>query len=83
MESSVGDTRVDSAFRFIIAGASDSSALVAYEELGFVPSTHATSYVHAKDGWAAARKWDNVGYPKSLADLKTAVERFAVPVSGR
>ena len=67
---------------FIIAGVSDSSALVAYEEYGYVPTTHAMAYVHVKSDWVVARKWDNVGYPKTLSELQWSVERFATPVTG-
>lgn len=67
---------------FIIAGVSDSSALVAYEEYGYVPTTHATAYVHVKSDWMAAKKWDGIGYPKTLSELKSAVERFATPITG-
>jgi hypothetical protein len=67
---------------FIIAGVSDSSALVAYEEYGYVPTTHAAAYVHVKGNWIAARKWNDIGYPKTLTELKAAVERFATPVTG-
>jgi hypothetical protein len=67
---------------FIIAGVSDSSALVAYEEYGYVPTTHAIGYVHVKSGWIVARKWNNVGYPKTLSELQLSVERFATPVTG-
>jgi hypothetical protein len=67
---------------FIIAGVSDSSALVAYEEYGYVPTTHATGYVHVKSDWIATRKWNDIGYPKTLSELKGAVERFATPATG-
>jgi len=69
--------------RFIIAGVSDTSALVAYEMYGYVPTTHATAYVHAKSDWIVAKKWDAVGYPKTLSELRMSVERFAKPVTGR
>ena len=68
--------------RFIIAGVSDSSALIAYEEYGYVPTTHAMAYVHVKTDWIVARKWDEVGYPKTLSELRLSVERFARPVTG-
>jgi hypothetical protein len=66
---------------FIIAGVGDSSALVAYEEYGYVPTTHATAYVHVKSDWIPTRKWDDVGYPKTLSELRLSVERFASPVT--
>jgi hypothetical protein len=68
--------------RFIIAGVSDTSALVAYEMFGYVPTTHATAYVHAKSDWVVAKNWDGVGYPKTLSELQLSIERFATPVSG-
>ncbi len=67
---------------FIIAGVSDSSALVAYEEYGYVPTTHATAYVHVKADWIAARQWKDVGYPKTLSELRRAIEKLATPVTG-
>jgi hypothetical protein len=67
---------------FIVAGVSDSSALVAYEEYGYVPTTHATAYVHVKSDWIATRKWDDVGFPKTLNELRLSLERFASPVTG-
>jgi hypothetical protein len=67
----------------MIAGVSDSSALVAYEEFGFVPSTHAISFVHDKAAWVAARTWDNLGYPKTLGELQNATAKIEVPASGR
>ena len=69
--------------RFIIAGVSDTSALIAYEMYGYVPTTHATAYVHAKSDWIVAKKWDAVGYPKTLGELRMSVERFAKPVTER
>jgi hypothetical protein len=69
--------------RFIIAGVSDTSALIAYEMYGYVPTTHATACVHAKSDWIVAKKWDAVGYPKTLSELRMSVERFAKPVTGR
>ena len=56
--------------RFIIASVSSTSALVAYEMYGYVPTTHATACVHAKSDWIVAKKWDAVGYPKTLSELR-------------
>jgi hypothetical protein len=78
-----GETNGTVPYRFIIAGASDSSALVAFEEFGYVPSTHAISYVRAKDDWVAAGKWDNVGYPTTLAELQDTIVKIELPASGR
>jgi hypothetical protein len=68
---------------FIIAGVSGTSALVAYEEYGYVPTTHAMAYVHVKSDWIVARKWSDVGYPKTLGELRMSVEQSATPVTGR
>jgi hypothetical protein len=68
-----GDTNGRVPYRFIVAGASNTSALVAFEEFGYVPSTHAISYVHVNDDWVAAQTWDAVGYPASLAELKNTI----------
>jgi hypothetical protein len=51
-------------------------------EYGYVPTTHATAYVHVKSDWIAAKKWDGIGYPKTLSELKSAVERFATAITG-
>ena len=77
-----GDTNGSVPYRFIVAGASNTSALVAFEEFGYVPSTHAISYVHVNDGWVAAQTWDGVGYPTSLAELKNTISQFVLPASG-
>jgi hypothetical protein len=69
-------------FRFIVADTSDTSALVAFEEFGYVPSTHATSYVHVNNDWVAARAWDAVGYPTSLTEWKNTISQLETPVSG-
>jgi len=78
-----GDTNGKVPYRFIVAGASNTSALVAFEEFGYVPSTHAISYVHVNDDWVAAQTWDAVGYPKSLAELQNTISQFVLPASGR
>jgi hypothetical protein len=78
-----GDTNGKAPYRFIVAGASNTRALVAFEEFGYVPSTHAISYVHANDDWVAAQTWDAVGHPKSLAELRNTISRFVLPASGR
>lgn len=80
---SANDAHGDVPYRFMIAGASDTSALVAYEGFGFVPSTHASSYVRKNADWVPARTWDNVGYPKTLAELRNATARIETPESGR
>jgi hypothetical protein len=61
----------------MVAGVSDTSALVSYEMFGYVPTTHAIAYVHVKSNWVAARKWDNVGYPKTLSELQDSIARLA------
>jgi hypothetical protein len=78
-----GDMNGKVPFRFIVAGASDTSALVAFEEFGYVPSTHAISYVHVNDDWVAARTWNAVCYPTSLTELTNTISQLEVPVSGR
>lgn len=78
-----GEEHGDAPNRLIIAGLSDSSALVAYEEFGYVPSTHAIAYVHSKGIWVAARTWDKVGYPTSLPELEDAIAKIEQPTSGR
>jgi hypothetical protein len=78
-----GDTNGKVPYRCIVAGASNTSALVAFEEFGYVPSKHAISYVHANDDWVAAQTWDAVEHPKSLAELQNTISQVVLPTSGR
>jgi hypothetical protein len=48
---------------------------------GYVPTTQAIAYVHVKSNWVAARKWDNVGYPKTLSELQDSA-RLALSGKG-
>ena len=43
--------------KFLVGGASKSSAIVAYEQFGYVPSFFAQSYVFSNSRWFAAKRW--------------------------
>jgi hypothetical protein len=62
--------------QFLIAGASDTSALVAYEEFGYVGTFLAKAYVHVASGWTEAHGWV-IGSPTTLRELK---EMTSLPV---
>jgi hypothetical protein len=44
--------------RFLVGGASDSSAIVAYEQFGYVPHVHAQAYAFSDSRWIATKDWD-------------------------
>ena len=44
--------------RFMVGGTSQTSALLAYEQFGFVPTYVAVAYVYAGSHWIAVRRWD-------------------------
>jgi len=43
--------------QFLIGGVGGSSAIVAYEQGGYVPSYHAQSYVLIHSRWVPAKHW--------------------------
>jgi hypothetical protein len=55
--------------KFLVGGASKSSAIVAYEQFGYVPSFFAQSYVHTNSGWVAAKRWQLDRQIVQLSDL--------------
>jgi hypothetical protein len=62
--------------QFLIAGASNTSAIVAYEEFGYVGTFLAKAYVHTASGWIEVRGWA-IGSPTTLRELK---EMTSLPV---
>jgi len=55
--------------QFLLAGVSNTSALVAYEEFGYVGTFLAKAYVRGASGWKEAHEWA-IGSPTSLRELK-------------
>jgi hypothetical protein len=59
---------------FIVGGVSQTSAIVAYELFGFVPSYQASAFVQGKAGWVKVGEW-NIGPASTLAELKVLTSR--------
>jgi hypothetical protein len=55
--------------KFLIGGASKSSAVVAYEQFGYVPSFFAQSYILSNSRWVEAKRWQLDAEIISLRDL--------------
>jgi len=55
--------------KFLVGGASKSSAIVAYEQFGYVPSFFAQSYVFSDSRWFAAKRWQLDRQIVQLSDL--------------
>jgi hypothetical protein len=58
----------------LIAGVSKTSALVAYELFGYVPSYRACAFVQTNTGWVPAGEW-NIGPQSTLVGLKEMTSR--------
>jgi len=43
--------------KFLVGGASESSAIVAFERFGYAPSYYARAYVYSESRWVAAKEW--------------------------
>jgi hypothetical protein len=43
---------------FMVGGASQTSALVAYEQFGYTPTYFAAAYVYTGGKWVAVRRWE-------------------------
>jgi len=56
--------------KFLVGGVSASSAIVAYEQFGFVPSFRAQAYVYSQARWISGRQWD-IGW--GITDLKNLI----------
>lgn len=62
--------RDNSPAKFLVGGASDTSAIVAYEQFGFVPSFRAQAYVYSQARWISGRQWD-IGW--GITDLNDLI----------
>jgi len=58
--------------KFLVGGVSRSSAVIAYEEFGYVPSIYAQSYVYSGSQWIPAKSWNLGSEITSLHDLVAA-----------
>jgi hypothetical protein len=59
---------------FVLGGVSPTSAVVAYELFGYVPSFQATAFVHTDSGWIEAGQW-RIGPVNSLQRLREMTNR--------
>jgi hypothetical protein len=59
---------------FIVGGVSQTSAIVAYELFGLVPTYQASAFVQGKAGWVKVGEW-NMGPASTLAELKVLTSR--------
>jgi hypothetical protein len=59
---------------FLVGGVSPTSAIVAYEIFGYVPTYRANAFVQAKIGWVKAGEW-NIGPASTLVELKDLTSR--------
>jgi hypothetical protein len=59
--------------RFLVGGASESSAIDAFEVFGYMPVFDAAEYVHSSSGWVYVKRWNNIGPVSDLQGLLNAV----------
>jgi hypothetical protein len=59
---------------FLVGGVSQTSAIVAYELFGYVPTYQASAFVQGKAGWVKVGEW-NIGPASSLVELKDLTSR--------
>ena len=59
---------------FVVGGISRTSALVAFEIFGYVPTYQANAFVQAKTGWVKAGEW-GIGPVSTLVELKELTSR--------
>jgi hypothetical protein len=59
---------------FLVGGIDETSALVAYEIFGFVPTFRANAFVQAKAGWVTAGEW-TIDAASTLQELKEKTSR--------
>jgi hypothetical protein len=59
---------------FLVGGIAETSALVAYEIFGFVPTYRANAFVQSKAGWVTAGEW-TIGAASTLEELKEMTSR--------
>jgi hypothetical protein len=55
--------------KFLVGGVSDSSAIVAYEQFGYVPFFRAQAYVYSQSQWIPGRQWAIGSEITNLKDL--------------
>jgi hypothetical protein len=55
--------------KFLVGGVSETSAIVAFEQFGYVPSFHARAYVYSDSRWVAAKAWSIDRGITNLRDL--------------
>jgi len=55
--------------RFLVGGVSESRAIIAFEEFGYVPVFKAVAYEHKPTGWTYVRRWDSIGPVNDLQKL--------------
>ena len=57
--------------KFLVGGVSDTSAIVAYELFGYVPSFRAQAYVYSNSRWISSKEWEIPSGVTNLRDLLT------------
>jgi hypothetical protein len=70
--------------QFLVGGVSETSALVAYEQFGYVPTYMADAYVKNGSNWVAIRSWE-IGRVTTLdetRDMIRALPGVAPPSAG-
>ena len=67
--------------KFLVGGASKSSAIVAYEQFGYVPFFFAQSYVYNDSHWVAAKRWPIGSEVNRLTDLNSATAGASTELS--
>jgi hypothetical protein len=67
--SYMSEVRDNTPTKFLVGGASESSAIVAFEQFGYVPSFHARAYVFSESRWVAAKAWSIDRGTTNLRDL--------------
>jgi hypothetical protein len=55
--------------KFLVGGVSDSRAMVAYEQFGYVPHFRVQTYVYSQSRWISGRQWDIGSGITNLQDL--------------
>ena len=58
--------------KFLVGGVSNSSAIMAYELFGYVPSFRAQAYIYSQSQWISGRQWDIGSEITHLKDLISA-----------
>ena len=61
-----------SAPKFLVGGASKTSAIIAFEQFGYVPFFYAQSYAYIESQWVPAKRWRLDSGITSLHDLVAA-----------